>query len=615
MGSPLIRYDLKARRVECGPNFGVAIREDGTMVAWGTTQIRKDFPNGVKVKDVACGRSFAVAIKEDGTMVQWGDDTNDIRKGFPEGVKVKAVSCGDYHSVAIKEDGTIVQWGFGQWTREGYPGDIKAKSVACGGGATVAIKEDGTMVQWGPRHWTIPPTLKAKAVFIAHKQSPALVVAEDGTYRRFGSAGDPPAGSVKKIAPGPDYMIFLMEDGTPKLWGYGSPFPAVTLRDVAAGEKHVVGIDQDGYVVEWGKGWNTAPANLLTAPKPTVKPPEPNQLQFIEKGVTGPFEVTNGLQTRSSPSFGPHMTTILPKGTLLFRGVNKVEQFSDDLMGIQIESVSCLSPMFSVYFFPFPFVDLTVGDYSNYAIYVTTRDIPLLCLILPSKLTRGDRLRKDTPMTSCNKIDPTVLGCGMEGRQYDPCLKAEYTKEHPDVVGMIGIANEDRDEFQGILEDGDTILSRVLGTYVFPYLDNGDQTKLGGIPEIVLHPFNKALQTQYVTTRVPLAEFTEKHKEHLNYQPLIVLQRNEKRILEVMDKLTSPAGFTIDESTAPVHAKINPSTGFFQLVELSDPASLDPSQPFRFVRPPPSPATTGSSRKTRRLRRGKGKKTRKGVIQ
>jgi hypothetical protein len=78
--------------------------------------------------------------------------------------------------------------------------------------------------------------------------------------------------------------------------------------------------------------------------------------------------------------------------------------------------------------------------------------------------------------------------------------------------------------------------------------------------------------------------------------------------LNLMNGLTSSAGYTIDPSKAPVHAKLNPSTGFFQLVELSDPMSLDPSQPFRFARP--TMATGSSRRKTRR----KGKKTRKGMV-
>ena len=508
------------------------------MVQWGSTSFgeRKGFPQGVKVKYVECGDYYSVAIKEDGTMVQWGSKYAKELQGFPQGVKVKYVACGWNHSVAIKEDGTMVQWGNrSEHQMDGFPAGVKVKQVSCGSDFSVAIKEDGTMVQWGQNN-----------------QNSML--------------GFPAGVKVKYVACG--------------------------------GYKTTAIKEEDGWLVQWGN-----PKDLDEF-DPPVSPP--SSLKFFD--APAPSDpIVNGLQKRKSSTFNEHLTTILPKGTLLFRGVRNVAQFDDDLMGVKMgdpagtKSNTCMSPFYAVYFYPFPFADSTVGRYEHYGVYVTTRDITLLCLISPSPMTRGDRFAKDTPITTCSNIDVRAFGCGLIGRHYDACLKPEYLKEFPDVTGTLAIANEDRRKFQEVLKfereqlepEEMSPLVTTLGTYVFPYLDSVDKTKQGGIPEIVLHPFNRALQAEYTTQRTSLAEYIGNHKQYLNYQPLVVIKRDEDLILDMMKALTSPAGFTIDPASAPVHAKINPSTGFFQLVELSDPASLNDSQPFRFARPP---ATTGSGR-------------------
>jgi hypothetical protein len=60
---------------------------------------------------VAAGGSHSVAIKGDGTVVAWGNN-NYGQATVPAGLAgVTAVAAGGRHTVALKGDGTVVAWG------------------------------------------------------------------------------------------------------------------------------------------------------------------------------------------------------------------------------------------------------------------------------------------------------------------------------------------------------------------------------------------------------------------------------------------------------------------------------------------------------------------------
>ncbi|MDC1486670.1 hypothetical protein N8134_03945, partial [Flavobacteriales bacterium] len=67
--------------------------------------------NELNGQTIAAGEKHSLAIKEDGTVVAWGSNS-DKQCDVPFGLtNVVAVQAGDRHSLALKEDGTVIAWG------------------------------------------------------------------------------------------------------------------------------------------------------------------------------------------------------------------------------------------------------------------------------------------------------------------------------------------------------------------------------------------------------------------------------------------------------------------------------------------------------------------------
>ncbi len=164
----------------------MALREDGTVVAWGANANgngQATVPPGLgSVKAVAAGAAHSLALREDGTVVAWGENGNGQAAVPPGLVNVKAVAAGGYHNLALKEDGTVVAWGrndHGQATVP--PGLVNVKAVAAGGDHSLALREDGTVVAWGYNgsgQATVPSGLRS-AIAIAAGASHSLAISQD----------------------------------------------------------------------------------------------------------------------------------------------------------------------------------------------------------------------------------------------------------------------------------------------------------------------------------------------------------------------------------------------------------------------------------------------------
>ncbi len=125
-------------QVSAGYGHNIALKKDGTVVGWGNNDYGqlgvnineksysiysklaiRDF---VDVAAVIAGNNHSFAIKNDGTLWAWGDNSlgqlgtnNTLSSSIPvqvsDMIDVKCVSAGHGYSAAVKQDGTVWVWG------------------------------------------------------------------------------------------------------------------------------------------------------------------------------------------------------------------------------------------------------------------------------------------------------------------------------------------------------------------------------------------------------------------------------------------------------------------------------------------------------------------------
>ncbi|MEY2881945.1 MAG: hypothetical protein RLZZ15_4325, partial [Verrucomicrobiota bacterium] len=129
--------------------YAVALKRDGTVVAWGTGGAATDVPADLaNVVAVSVGGSQRLALKADGTVVRWGSASPALPVGLSG---VVAIASGAAHHLALKADGTVVAWSANNYYGEAnVPAGLNnVTAIAAGSQISFALKADGTIVAWG----------------------------------------------------------------------------------------------------------------------------------------------------------------------------------------------------------------------------------------------------------------------------------------------------------------------------------------------------------------------------------------------------------------------------------------------------------------------------------
>ena len=249
-------------------------------------------------------------------------------------------------------------------------------------------------------------------------------------------------------------------------------------------------------------------------------------------------------------------TIIIPKGTVLFRGIRNTSTLTSDFAGIPRKDKNfCLYENFNVFFYPFPFVSSSVSRYEYTTIFVTMRDLKLVNLILPSKFNRQHKSSTTGGILSCSL---TPGACDTFGHDYDPCV--DYTKVSKDVSGMLAIASADANK----LRQSKTIFQNWANKYFTTYKDSRG---LVGVPEFILHPrIDKTPRTEKIDDFRP---WYRENKSNFNYIYLHVMKTDTDSIQGLMDDFMSDGGLDLGDDQ-PYHLKLNTKTGFFQIDEFSN---------------------------------------------
>jgi plastocyanin len=319
--------------VAAGGYHSLALKSDGTVVAWGdNTYGASSVPTGLNnVVGIAAGSEHSLALKSDGTVVAWGNDANgqtDVPAGLNDAV---AIAAGTYHSLAVKRDGTVVAWGcsgfgippYGECNVPAGLSDVVA--VAAGSRFSLALKRDGTVVLWGcgwaPENMgecNVPAGLN-DVVAIAAGQSHSDALKRDGTVVPwgFGESGvyDVPPGlsDVTAIAAGTSHSLALKSDGTVVAWGCGIGHDYGQCA-VPAGLSHVVAVSAGvehslAIYVPPATATPTATDTLTPTPTPTDTPTPTNTPTPTDTLTPSATSTATPTQTQTSTATGTPTAT------------------------------------------------------------------------------------------------------------------------------------------------------------------------------------------------------------------------------------------------------------------------------------------------------------------
>jgi alpha-tubulin suppressor-like RCC1 family protein len=294
------------------------------------------------VKSVAAGGADGLALLENGTVVAWGNngagelgDGTTTQRSMPVKVSglsgVTAIAAGESHSLALLSNGTVMAWGRNDWgqlgngsitgpetcseflacstTPEVVSGLSGVKAIAAGHNFNLALLSNGTVMAWGQNTWgqlgdgtstgpetcaeSLPCSATPVAVSglsgvksVAASGGDGLALLENGTVTDwgYGNGGQLGNGSttqsdvpvavsglstVTAIAGGGGHGLALLSDGTVRAWGYNatgqlgngmtsnSDVPVTVsglsgVTAVAGGEYHSLALLSNGTMMAWG---------------------------------------------------------------------------------------------------------------------------------------------------------------------------------------------------------------------------------------------------------------------------------------------------------------------------------------------------------------------------
>jgi hypothetical protein len=264
-----------ARAVDAGYFHSVALKQDGTVAAWGADWDGQPItvPAGLsEVSMIAAGHYHDLVLQQDGTVAAWGYNAFG-QCDVPAGLSgVTALAAGGCHSVALKQDGTVAAWGYNASGEATPPAGLSGvTAVSAGGFHTLALKRDGTVVAWGRNdiginQSTVPEGLSG-VIAVSAGLYHNLALKQDGTVVAWGwDAHDlcnVPAGLDEVIAveAAHYHSLALKRDGTVVAWGdntYGQcsvPADLSGVIAVAAGAYHTLALRQDGGLAFWGNNY------------------------------------------------------------------------------------------------------------------------------------------------------------------------------------------------------------------------------------------------------------------------------------------------------------------------------------------------------------------------
>jgi hypothetical protein len=187
LGGPMVPPGLtNVIAIAAGSSHSLALRSDGTVVAWGRNNLHEcDVPAGLSnVVALAAGEETSFALKADGTIATWGYSSGSAPANLFGVVAISAQSLG---GLALRADGRVVSWGTASASSDWS--NVVAVAATDSGG--LALRSDGMLLVSGGL--IPPPGGLTNVIGMAGGLTLYLAVRTDGELSQFDHYAYPPA--------------------------------------------------------------------------------------------------------------------------------------------------------------------------------------------------------------------------------------------------------------------------------------------------------------------------------------------------------------------------------------------------------------------------------------
>jgi Alpha-tubulin suppressor and related RCC1 domain-containing proteins len=228
-----------------------------SVVAWGAfdifyneTNVPASLTNAIAI---SAGPGSSLALRADGTALAWGHYQNS-ETNIPPGLSnLVEIVAGPGYNLALRADGQVL--GFGNISADSLHGLSKIVSMEADNFGATFLRPDGTVVRLAQNALSFP-TFGTNVVALNHYISGYGLLRADGTVLLSGNIKLPAASNIMQMAAsftGSDNELFLRRDGSVLGAGrLGGALGVSNAIDIAADTIVAAAVRPDGTVGSWG---------------------------------------------------------------------------------------------------------------------------------------------------------------------------------------------------------------------------------------------------------------------------------------------------------------------------------------------------------------------------
>ena len=268
--APALVGHIRSGSIGAGWNHSLAVRSNGTAVAWGLNTFgQRTIPaTNANYIAVAGGGHHSMGLKNNGSIAAWGRNIEGQTNVPSPNADFIAIAAGGLHSLGLKDNGSVMAWGLNTSGQTNVPSPNSGFiEIAAGWIHSLALKTNGVIVGWGGNgeNQLNVPAPNSNFIAVAAGGYHSLGLKTDGAIVAWGRNNEgqcnvpAPNANFIAVAGGLYHSVGLKADGAVVVWGDNSfnqsdlPAGNSNVVLIAANGYHTLALKSDGVILAWGR--------------------------------------------------------------------------------------------------------------------------------------------------------------------------------------------------------------------------------------------------------------------------------------------------------------------------------------------------------------------------